>query len=231
MKGGASLHDPRGLIHTKVQSYLARHPDAAFDEIERKCFKGKDMKHEFTAISPRLFESAMAGTCQILEREDYLGVLKAWRDYIPLEKDLSNINEVVKAMNDLDRCQEIAANAKMSLLDSKMFDYAQLVDTVCRGLLPKEGSQCEQWERFSDFLLFAQSARNMSVELHDAALHLISEVLIPRRPATVSTTQVEQIISDVNLSNWLNKLMEGSRDDALVLRCPWIWRPVPYSSG
>jgi hypothetical protein len=41
MKGGASLHDPRGLIHTKVQSYLARHPDATFDEIERKCFKGK----------------------------------------------------------------------------------------------------------------------------------------------------------------------------------------------
>ena len=189
------------------------------------------MKHEFTAISPRLFESAMAGTCQILEREDYLGVLEAWRDYIPLEKDLSNINEVVNTMSDLDRCQEIVANAKISLLDSKMFDYAQLVENACRGLLPTEGSQFEKWERFSDFLLFAQSARNVSVELHDAALHLISEVLIPRRPATVSTTQIEQIISELNLSNWLKKLTEGSKEDALVLRCPWIWRPVPYSSG
>jgi hypothetical protein len=70
MKGGASLHDPRGLIHTKVQSYLARHPDATFDEIERKSFIGKDNKHELTAISPRLFESALAGTCQILQCED-----------------------------------------------------------------------------------------------------------------------------------------------------------------
>ena len=51
-KGAASPHESYGLIHTNVQAYLARHPEASFDEIELKCFKGKDMKHEFTAISP-----------------------------------------------------------------------------------------------------------------------------------------------------------------------------------
>jgi hypothetical protein len=102
MKGGASLHDLRGLIHTKVQSYLARHPDATFDEIERKCFKDKDNKYEFTAISGRLFESELAGTCQILQREDYLGVLEPWRDYIPIESDHSNMHEVIQATKNLD---------------------------------------------------------------------------------------------------------------------------------
>ena len=51
VKGVASLHDPYGLVYTKVQAYRAHHRGATFDEIERKCFKGKDMKHEFSAIS------------------------------------------------------------------------------------------------------------------------------------------------------------------------------------
>jgi hypothetical protein len=135
MKGGASLHDPRGMIHTRVQSYRARHPHASFDEIEANCFRGKDMKHEFTAISPRLFESALAGTCQILQRDDYLGVLEPWRDYLPLEEDLSNTAEIMEAMRDLERCQEIVTNARLALVNSGVFDYARLVETATDGLL------------------------------------------------------------------------------------------------
>jgi hypothetical protein len=226
MKGGASLHDPRGLIHTKVQSYLARHPDATFDEIERKCFKGKDMKHEFTAISPRLFESAMAGTCQILQREDYLGVLEPWRDYIPLDADLSNMNEVVDAMKDLERCQEIVTNAKRSLVDSKMFDYSQLVFEACDALLDSTTSSSEKWNLFVQFLSFASSAQNVAPELHDAALHLVSEVIIPKETPTTTSKAIENQIEELNLREWLETMTTLTEQDPLALRSPWIWRAI-----
>lgn len=226
MKGGASLHDPRGLIHTRVQSCLARHPGASFDEIERKCFKGKDMKHEFTAISPRLFESAMAGTCQILQREDYLGVLEPWRDYIPLESDFSNMDEVIRAMNDLDQCQEIVSNAKRSLIESKMFDYSQLVETACKGLLLSHGVSSAKWNQFSEFLLFSQKAQESAPELHDATLHLISEVLIPGAPLTLSALQIKQAIKNFQGLDWLQEMKQLTKEDSMSTRSPWIWRSI-----
>jgi hypothetical protein len=227
MKGGASLHDPRGLIHTKVQSYLARHPGASFNEIERKCFKGKDMKHEFTAISPRLFESAMAGTCQILQREDYLGVLEPWRDFIPLESDFSNLDEVIRAMKDLDQCQEIVSNAKRSLIESKMFDYSQLVETACNGLLLSRGVSSANWNQFSEFLQFSQKAQESVPELHDATLHLISEVLIPSAPLSLSALQIKQAIDNFEGSDWLKEMTQLTKEDSMSTRSPWIWRSVP----
>jgi hypothetical protein len=223
MKGGASLHDPRGLIHTKVQSYLARHPGVSFDEIERKCFKGKDMKHEFTAISPRLFESAMAGTCQILQREDYLGVLEPWRDYIPLESDCSNMDEVIRAMKDLDQCQEIVSNAKRSLIESKMFNYSQLVETACNGLLFSHGVNSAEWNQFSEFLRFSQMAQESSPELHDALLYAMKYGESSGQ-STVEMRYVKQMMENDSLNEWQFLISALSAENPIEQRAPWIWR-------
>jgi hypothetical protein len=251
MKGGASLHDPRGLIHTKVQSYRVRHPDATFDEIEQHCFKGKDMKHEFTAISPRLFESAMAGTCQILQREDYLGVLEPWRDYIPLEADYSNMDEVLLAMKDLDKCQLIVENAKKALVESKFFDYSQLVKAATDGLLRSTNQvDSSAWGELSEFLSKAAStASKVSVELHDSSLYVIQEEILnwsesqfekfvhflERRQlskvaeefqASVSFMHVLDALESAVCLDWLVDLAISARGDSMSLRTAWIWRPI-----
>lgn len=230
MKGGASLHDPRGLIHTKVQSYLARHPGASFDEIERKCFKGKDMKHEFTAISPRLFESAMAGTCQILQREDYLGVLEPWRDYIPLESDFSNMDEVILAMKDLDQCQEIVSNAKRNLIESKMFDYSQLVETACNGLLSPQGANSATWNQLSEFLRFSQMGQESSPELHDVLLYAMKYGESSGQSA-VEMRYVKQMMANDSLNEWQSSISALSAENSIEQRAPWIWRSVPDGKG
>jgi len=221
MKGGASLHDPRGLIHTKVQSYVARHPDATFDEIERKCFKDKDMKREFTAISPRLFESALAGTCQILQREDYLGVLEPWRDYIPLDPDFGNMTDVLKAMKDLDQCQQIVQNAMGTLVESGMFDYSKLVTSACSDLPLLGSSESVQWKTFVSQLHFAGTAQRCAPELHDAALHLVGQ-----ESSRHASQVVVNAASNVHLQEWLKTMSELSRRDKLALRAPWVWRNI-----
>ena len=223
MKGGASLHDPYGLTHTKVQAYLARHPEASFDEVERKCFKGKDMKHEFTAISPRLFESSMAGTCQILQRDDYLGVLEPWRDYIPLERNYSNVNEVVSTMRDLDKCQEIVTNARIALVDSQMFDYSQLVDSACQGVLPEQSNECTTWKTFTEYLCFSQSAQQIAPELHDAALHMMREVNFGTG-YSVESQVVWQQLKKHELLEWFIELQRLDNQTNHKRVVPWVWR-------
>ena len=73
--------DPDGFVHTKAQFYLVKHPQALFRKIQRRCFEGKDMNHEFTAISPRSTGASKAETCQIFERKDYLEVFEPWYDF------------------------------------------------------------------------------------------------------------------------------------------------------
>jgi hypothetical protein len=255
MKGGASLHDPKGLIHIRVQSYIASHPNADFDEIERQCFSGKDMKHVFTAISPRLFEAALAGTCQILERDDYLGVLEPWRHYIPLDKDFSNIDEVVRTMRDFDRCQDIVDNARAALVDSGVFDYGRLVHAATDGLVTSSGRPDSSWNSLVQHLTDASSVdEQQGHELHDACLHFVSEVVLDMKESEVQQltyelnsgqerwfidgifpdhagrAAVSRVLEEVrqrNREKWLvNQINLGCRD-RLSTVTPWIWRPMP----
>jgi len=233
MKGGASLYDPYGLIHTKVQALLARHPGASFDEIEARCFPGKDMKHEFSTISPRLFESALAGTCQVLQRDDYLGVLEPWRDYLPLEKDLSNLDEVLAAMRDLDRCQEIVSNARVALVDSGIFDYSRLVETATDGLLAPRGEADHVWQLLSEYLhRSADAFSSIGPELHDAALHLINEEVLPGvGGSSAAVREVLRSLERTGKRAWFDETAHIMSSDPVSMRAPWIWRPVPESES
>lgn len=245
MKGGASLHDPVGLIHTRVQAYRARHPEASFDEIEAKCFRGKDGKHEFSAISPRLFESAMAGTCQILQRDDYLGVLEPWRDYLPLEKDFSNTDEILDAMKDLDRCQEIVGNARLALVESGFFDYSRLVDAATTGLLESSSGAGREWHELVKYLQHAAAVFSAGgPELHDAALHLVHEKSSRQfrhlkgtgtpgssEDVGAAISEVLRRLDEVGMQDWLDHIWDTMRRDPLSMRAPWIWRPVPEAVG
>jgi len=244
MKGGASLHDPIGLLHTKVNSYLVRFPNAKFDEIERKFFNGKDLKYKFSAISPRLFESASAGTCQILQRDDYLGALEPWRDYIPLEVDFSNVDEVLLSMRDLEKCQEIANNASRSLVESGLFKYSKLVDIATSGLVTSSRTSQHGWVELKNYLKrigsVVQSGR---IELHDAALHVIKEHFVFSQCNTVTlkselnTRSIEEgsnvairtvleSLSSESDKNWFEELLDSAQKDAKSRLFPWVWRPL-----
>jgi len=226
MKGGASLHDPRGLIHTKVQSYRVRHPESTFDEIEQHCFKGKDMKHEFTAISPRLFESAMAGTCQILQREDYLGVLEPWRDYLPLEADYSNMDKVLEAMTDLDRCQQIVENAKIALVDSKFFDYSRLVEAATEDLVTPRFKNDEEWVLLSRVLNVSRKAQDVDTDLHDSVLNMLKRGNQKTDSFNNAETTVIETLRRHSLETWLSELKKMFEEDPIDAISPWIWRTV-----
>jgi hypothetical protein len=235
MKGGASLHDPIGLLYTRTQAFLARHPGASFDDVERACFRNKDMKYTFTAVSPRLFESAVAGTCQILQRDDYLGVLEPWRHYIPLESNFSNIDEVVNAMRDVPRCQEIVSAATNALVESKLFDYQRLVEASTADLLGDKGDMTSSWLKLSNFLQGAESASKVSTEAHDASLHLIYGAIHRRenvlakidQPGSIADKTIKKYIAENQLSTWYEEQAELHCQERLSKRTVWIWRPMP----
>jgi hypothetical protein len=125
--GGASIADPRGKLAAKAHQLALRNPSVTYEEIARKLRTSDLPQGDFTAISPRLFECAAMGVCQVLEEAHYFDGFEPWRHYLPLAQDMSNAAEVFAAMRDHDRCSEIANNAAEELTRSDTHTYRTFV--------------------------------------------------------------------------------------------------------
>ena len=136
-RGGASMADPKGLLADRVRRFQMRHPGATMEDISRRVSLRGGREGDFSAISPRLFEAAALGVCQILEPDHYVDGLEPWVHYIPLSEDFSNIDEVFQLMRDSDRCSEMVKASQELLLDSKAFTYSAFIENF-RGEIDLE---------------------------------------------------------------------------------------------
>lgn len=133
-EGGVSVWDPDGLIFDKVMKIISEHPTASFEEIEEECFPGEDGRFVFTAVSPRLFEAAMVGSCQILTEGEYLNLLKPFEHYIPVKQDLSDLESAVKEMGNWEGAQKMISATYESLVNNPLLRYSGLVSEVMKDV-------------------------------------------------------------------------------------------------
>jgi hypothetical protein len=131
-ESGCSVMDNLGIIDTKTKSYLKTNPNASFEEVEAACFPGEDEKYAFNAISPRIFEAAIAHSCQVLVEGHYQGIINPYEHYIPIKKDFSNINEVVQIMNDTEQVKKIIDNCYNELITSEKYTYRNFAQRLIK---------------------------------------------------------------------------------------------------
>lgn len=134
---GSSLLDPQGDVQRNVRRYLASHPRASFKEVEQVCFLGLDGLNEFTAISPRVIEAGLLGSCQILVDGHYSGILKPWEHYIPITADASNFDEVLEAMQNRTLTDRLIANCRTALLNTTALHYRSHANEMMRLIVER----------------------------------------------------------------------------------------------
>ena len=83
-----------------VTQYLGEHPAATFEEIYDNFWRMKDSPVSGKAISSRHFEAAGTKTCQLLVEGSYNGILEAGVHYIPVRRDLKDINDATRRLFD-----------------------------------------------------------------------------------------------------------------------------------
>ncbi len=126
-ESGSSLLDARGEIRECVEGQLQRNRSASFEVLEMTCFPNEDMKRVYSAIGPRLFEAAIARSCQILTPGKYAGALQPDEHYIPIAADCSNADEVFEQMLD-ETANEARINAcYRAWVDEPKFRYRHFV--------------------------------------------------------------------------------------------------------
>ena len=161
-EGGASLLDHDGKVREKVEKYVEEHPGAPFDEVESACFPDRDYDISLFALSPRHFEAAITKTCQVLVEGDYGGIFQPNVHYIELRKDFSNLNSIIKKLNDKMYCKVIAEAAYRDVIESGKYTYRVFANRVVGHMIRHAVPNAEEarLERFC-FLLIGWYLRIM----------------------------------------------------------------------
>jgi hypothetical protein len=153
---GASILDHDGSIKRATETYIATHPDADFDTVEEACFPGRDGELNLSVISPRHLEACLTRTGQLLVEADYSGVLQPGEHYIPIRRDLANLDDVLTQARADHRRADMTERAFRDVVASGSCSYRGFVRDVLEGEVlaagrgDRQGRLLSVWSNVSD---------------------------------------------------------------------------------
>ena len=186
-ESGASVFDFTGEIQRSVEGYVATRPDAGFDDVSERFLRPHEGRIRINQISPRCFEAAALRTAMVLYEGRYSDVLEPWRHFIPLRKDLGNIDEVLRAIRDTTALQKMVDRAYQEIALDPRYSYRTFIDrfdAVVEAELRNRGKARDHRETdpLEASLRLRLAVREIGVSATHAAIHLASpayRMLVP----------------------------------------------------
>lgn len=127
VEAGVSVVDLTGKIRLKVDQFMQENPLCDFDEVHDKVLLPHENNIFYRTISPRIFETAAFRVCLILFPGSYSGILKPNVHFIELEKDFSNISEVLDQMKDPELVRSMVLRTYDDLIASDRYHYRNFI--------------------------------------------------------------------------------------------------------
>ncbi len=126
-ESGASITDYDGTVEQAVRAYLRARPGAPFEEVSDAVLRPYEGNVMMNVISPRVFEAAALGTAMVMFPGFYSGVVSPGDHYIVLEKDFSNMAEVVEQLRDDRHVASLVRRAHDDLIRSRRWSYEAFI--------------------------------------------------------------------------------------------------------
>jgi hypothetical protein len=138
-ESGSNVFDFDGSIEARFRTMAAANGGVPPSYAEFLPFvAARDGEIEMGQISPRVFECAVMRTPMVLYRGRYSNAIHPDEHYIALEKDFSNIDEVLARLSDIPALEAMTERAYAHLVASGAFNYRTffgMIGDVARGLL------------------------------------------------------------------------------------------------
>jgi hypothetical protein len=131
-EAGGDFFELTDETRLKVNEYTASHPDAGFPKIWDRFFQHYRDPVPIRIISGRNVEAAATRTVQLLFEGVYDGYLQPDEHYIPMKKDLSNVDEALEKFRDDAYCRRVTAQAYELAMTE--FRYDRLIDVFADTL-------------------------------------------------------------------------------------------------
>jgi hypothetical protein len=144
-ESGSNVFDFDGSIATRFKEMTAANggvPPSYIDFLPMVA--ERDSEIEMGQISPRVFECAMMRTPMVLFKGRYSDAIVPDEHYIALDKDFSNLDEVLSRLNDLPALEAMAQRAFDHLVGSERFTYRAFYAEISKAIerqIAKKGRQ------------------------------------------------------------------------------------------
>jgi hypothetical protein len=112
---------------SKAKTFSGEFRRQSYSTVRAKFFSEGAAPSRAPQLSPRTLEAACLRTALIMYEGEYSGFFEAWENYIPLKKDHSNMDAVLKAFRNIDQLSEIIANAYATVSSSSDLDPKAMV--------------------------------------------------------------------------------------------------------
>ena len=140
VEAGVSVFDLDDGARSACDAVLAENPDADFATVHRLALAPYEGRIAYRTVSPRVFEAAAFRTCLVLFEGRYSGVLQPMVHYIPLKKDFSNLEEVLRLLQDESAVNQITERAYQDLIASGAYSYDAFIAGLDDILTARVGS-------------------------------------------------------------------------------------------
>jgi hypothetical protein len=135
VEAGASVFDLDDVVRSEYERLLASDATLTFEQLSERVLTPWENNVYYRTISPRHFEAAALGVCQILFDGRYSGALEPMEHYIPLAKNFSNFDEVLARFRDPSLRRTLADNAYRDLVASGTYSYRRFIESFDETLL------------------------------------------------------------------------------------------------
>jgi hypothetical protein len=135
VEAGVSIFDIDDTVHQEYERLLAENSRITFEEAFERLLHRYEDRIPYRTISPRHFEAAAFRVCQILFEGRYSGILQPTIHYIPLKKDFSNFEEVIRQFKDEGLRSELTENTYRDLIASGRYGYEKFTENFDEELL------------------------------------------------------------------------------------------------
>jgi hypothetical protein len=136
-ESGTYYLNERCRLLEQARAYnLFERRDASFDEVFDRFYRNAAREVSGKSVSSRHFEPIGTKTCQILLEGHYNGILEADRHYIPIRRDLSDIDEAIERFRDVSFRTKIVEDAYEYVMSQHTYAHRveQLIGVVGASL-------------------------------------------------------------------------------------------------
>jgi len=140
VEAGVSVVDLTGKIRLEVDQFMKENPLCDFNEVHKEVLIPHENNIFYRTISPRIFEAAAFQVCLILFPGSYSGILKPDVHFIELEKDFSNLKEVLDQMKDPGLVRSMVLKTYDDLIASDHYHYRNFIRNF-DSIMTKEFAQ------------------------------------------------------------------------------------------
>ena len=127
VEAGVSIFDIEDRVQPAAEQMLRENPAMTMDEMSARLLEPWEGNIPYRTISPRHFEAAAFRVTQILYEGRYSGILEPMVHYLPLRKDFSNFDEVIRLFKDPEVRRAMTERTYADLIGSGRYTYREFI--------------------------------------------------------------------------------------------------------